>query len=202
MYQKRDKTLNKVLQRIKNGKLPKNGLFKNVQGSNIEEELLMKFKKFVPNRLSERIALEYHNQYHSGVANTALMIKKRFWCRGIDKLVEKIVAQCTTCSQCKDPRISREMLQIPVEPEPRKCIAMDAGSMPVMPWGFNGFLLIVDLATIFISIAPFKRQTAPIIEDIVWKKWISVFGVPADLKSDQTKNIDGDVVKACVTGWE
>ena len=73
------------------------------------------------------------------------------------------------------------------------------GSMPVTAGGFTGFLLVVDLATRFISATPFIRQTATIIEDIVWKKWISVFGVPVDLKSDQAKNMDGKVVNAMCT---
>ena len=55
MYQKGDKILKKVFQCIKNGKLPKNGPFKNVQGSNIEEGLLMKFEIIIVPVVRDRV---------------------------------------------------------------------------------------------------------------------------------------------------
>ena len=199
-HQKKDKALKAGYQCVKSGKQPKKGPLKNIQGLRIVDGILMKFNKVVvPESLTEKIVSECHGQYHNGIDNTTLMIKKRFWWRGIDKLVERVVSQCRTCSQCKTMKTPREKLQIPEEPEPRECIAMDAGSMPVTAGGFAGFLLVVDLATRFISATPFVRQTAPVIEDIVWKKWISVFGVPVDLKSDQAKNMDGNVVNAMCT---
>ena len=110
---------------MKSGKQLKKGPLKNVQGLEIVEGMLMKFNKFVvPETLTENIVSECHVQYHNGIDNTALMIKKIFWWRGIDKLVGKIVSQCRTCSQCKAMKTSREKLQIPDDPEPRECIAM------------------------------------------------------------------------------
>ena len=199
-HQQKDKTLKAAFKEVKRGKQLKKGPLKNVQGLRITEGLLMKFNKVVvPETLTERIVTEYHGQYHSGIDNTTMMIKKRFWWRGIDKEVEKIVGQCRTCSQCKTTKNPREKLQIPEEPEPRECIAMDAGSMPVTAEGFTGFLLVVDLATRFITATPYKNQTAPVIENIVGKAWISIFGVPVNLRSDQAKNMDGTVINAMCT---
>ena len=78
--------------------------------------------------------------------------------------------------------VNCDVFYISEEPEPRECITMDTGSRPVTAGGFTGFLLVVDLATRFISATPFIRQTALIIENIVLMKWISVFGVPRGLK--------------------
>ena len=52
--------------------------------------------------------------------------------------------------------------------------------------GIHSFSARGRFAARFITATPFKNQKAPVIEDIVW---VSIFGVPEDLKSDQAKNM-------------
>ena len=199
-HQKKDGELKDVFKQLKEKKKVRKGAFKNVSGLRVEDGLLMKFNRVViPKTLTDQIITEYHGQYHNGIDNTVMILKKRFWWRGIEKQVESVVDQCTVCSQCKVAKAPKEKLQIPEEPAARECIAMDAGAMPTTLDGYVGFLLVVDLATRFVTATPFKDQTAPVLEGIVWKKWISIFGVPVDLKSDQAKNMDGKVINTMCT---
>ena len=61
----------------------------------------------IPKSLIDRIVVEVHGQYHAGVENTLLMIKSRFYWRGIEKDVRRTVANCRTCVRCK-PRSKRK----------------------------------------------------------------------------------------------
>ena len=79
--------------------------------------------------------------------------------------------------------------------EPRDSIAIDIASMPVSPHGKNGFLLIVDQATKFVSVALLSSAKAEFLHDGLWDKWFSIFGIPSKLQSDQGQNVDGNVIR-------
>ena len=55
------------------------------------------------------------------------------------------------CKVSKDPKA--ELVLNNKKLEPRDSIAIDIASMPVSPRGKNGFCLIVDQATKFVSVA-------------------------------------------------
>ena len=110
----------------------------------------------IPKSLIDRIVVEVHGQYHAGVENTLLMIKSRFYWRGIEKEkdVKRTVANCRTCAQCKPRSKPKAELQPPTRdfgPLERVCI--DVGTMPLSLSGNKKFLLMVDEASKFVVTA-------------------------------------------------
>ena len=69
--------------------------------------------------------------------------------------------------------------------KPRDSIAIDIASMPKSPRGKNGFLLIIDLATKSVSTASLSSAKAEFLKDSLWDKWLSIFGIPSKMRSDQ-----------------
>ena len=196
--QKKDKQLRAVYRCIKNGKRVATGPFKNTKGLNIAKNgLVTRYDRIVvPSNMQAEIIAEVHGQYHSGAENTCLLLKQRFWWRGMDGKVKEKVAECTVCSQCKNLPKPKQALQIPDIPNPMESIAMDFGSLPQDSEGYVGFLLIVDIGTSFISAIPLKDQLATTLEKALWTSWFSTFGMPKSLRSDQAKNMNGTVINA------
>ena len=67
--------------------------------------------------------------------------------------------------------------------------------MPLSSRGKNGFLLMVDLASAFVSVALLSSAKAEFIQDGLWDKWLSIFGIPSELRSDQGRNVDGKMIR-------
>ena len=146
--------------------------------------------------LTDRIVVEVHGQYHAGVENTLLMIKSRFYWRGVKKDVRRTVAKCRTCAQCKPRSKPKAELQSPTRDfDSLERVCIDVGTMPLSLSGNKKFLLMVDEAAKFIVTAVMKDETAHSIKKAIWSKWIPYFGIPTDLHSDQGRNVDGETIR-------
>ena len=66
--------------------------------------------------------------------------------------------------------------------------------MPVSPQELCCFLLIVDLATRFISVAVLSNQKVGTLKQVLWDKWFSIFSIPLKLRSDQGANVNSNVI--------
>ena len=114
----------------------------------------------------------------------------------MNQQVEELVRTCQTCSACKITKAPRAELVLNEDRlEHRDSISIDIASMPKSPRGNNGFLLIIDLATKFVSVALLSSARAEFLHRGLWDKWFSIFGIPSTLRSDQGQNVDGNVIK-------
>ena len=195
--QKKDKDIASAMQQLKRDQKVKEGRFKNFSGMCIENDLLMKgLRVVIPQTCSARIINEYHGQNHPGADNTTLMLKSRFYWRGMAQEVENFVANCRVCAKCKHTKLPRaEMNLREKDMKPRERLAIDFASMPKSKRGNNSFLLMVDSATKYHAVKVGKDQTGPTVEDGLITKWFTYFGYPKEILSDQAKNVDGKVVK-------
>ena len=191
-----DKFVKFVKDRISKDKKINKGPFRNVKGLRIEDGILLKGHRIViPQKLQKVMINEIHGQYHTGTENTVIALKSQFWWKRMVSDTENQIKDCQSCKMCKD-RVNpkAETTLTPEVPKPRDSISMDVGSMPLSARGMCCFLLIVDLATRFVSVAALGNQTAEVLKQALWSKWFSVFGIPTKLRSDQGKNVDGKVI--------
>ena len=196
--QEADPYVRKVMQRLKNGKRIIKGPFRTLKNLNIKNGLLRKGERIViPEKFQAELINQVHGQHHLGSENTILLLKARFWWRGMNQQVEELVRTCQTCSACKitkAPRAELVLNEDRLEPL-RDSISIDIASMPKSLRGNNGFLLIIDLATKFVSVALLSSARAEFLHRGLWDKWFSIFGIPSTLRSDQGQNVDGNVIK-------
>ena len=144
--------------------------------------------------MTECLIKEYHCQHHPGVENTCLLLKKRFYWRGLEKQVEQFIAKCRVCSQCKSGAKPKAPLVIPETTELFEKLAIDIATMVPSSRGYGHILLLVDIFSKMCTAAPLPDETASSVESAIWKSWISYYGIPKELLSDQGSNVDGKVI--------
>ena len=98
----------KVIQCIKTGKKINKGPFRNLKNISVKNGLLRKGERIiVPENFQAELLKDAHGQHHLGIENTMLMLKARFWWRGMNSQVEEFMRTCQTCAACKvskDPK--------------------------------------------------------------------------------------------------
>ena len=195
-FQKEDKALRFVVKKLEEQKKINKGPFRNIRFLHIEDDVLKRGERIViPEKLQREVVDELHGQYHSGAENTVIMVKSRFWWRRMTSQIENWVRDCQSCAACKRQKTPKaELIITPAVPNPRESISIDVASMPISPRGKCCFLLIVDLATRFISVASLSNQKAETLKEALWDKWLSIFSIPIKLRSDQGANVNGNVI--------
>ena len=61
---------------------------------------------------------------------------------------------------------------------------------------FQYVLVITDYFTKFTDVFPLRRHTAPVVADIIMRRWIAYHDVPKQLHSDQGTKFEGHLVRS------
>ena len=194
--QQKDPSFQDALQQLDvSGKITK-GIFKSHSNIAVKDKLLWKGSRImIPKALYKSITQEFHGQYHHGGDNTVLLIKARFYWRGMERYIQDFVAACRTCTQCKVAKGQHSTTQIPEVPLPRDKLGIDIACMPLSHRGNTYMLQMIDMNTKFVATAALSDQQATTIKSSLWPKWFAYFGVPSTILSDQGRNVDGNVIR-------
>ena len=149
----------------------------------------------VPISLQASLIQEYHGQHHPGAENTCLLIKTRFYWRGMEKQIDRFVASCRTCIQSKVSKVQHTEAVIPEKVQPCEKLGIDIACMPSSARGKACIQQMIFAATKFVATAALSDQQAKTIKDCLWTKWFSYFGIPSIILSDQGQNVDGNVIR-------
>lgn len=195
-HQKKDSHMKNAMEQLGNSQTVSRGIYKGHSNLNLANGLLWKGTRIlIPSSLQEKVMSEYHGQYHPGVENTILLLKARFYWRGMEKSIKDFVSTCRTCMQTKVSKIQRSVTQIPDTPKCRERLCIDIACMPKSHRGKSYILQMIDANSKFVATAALNDQQAETIRRELWPKWFSYFGVPRSLLSDQGKNVDGKVIR-------
>ena len=196
-HQAKDLAVADAIKQVKEeGKITK-GIFRTYANLTVDGDVLWKGERVViPASLQETVLTEYHGQYHPGIENTTLMLKSRFYWKGMEKRVHDFVGNCRTCIQTKPSKTQHSTTQLPTAPKCRERLCIDIASMPKSHRGKSYFLQMIDANTKFIATAALDDQQAETIRKVLWPKWFAYFGIPRSLLSDQGTNVDGNVIRA------
>ena len=195
-HQAKDGAIADAIKQLKEeGKVTK-GIFRTYPNLAVDEDVLWKGERvMIPASLQELVLTEYHGQYHPGIENTTLMLKSRFYWKGMEKSVKDFVSSCRTCIQTKSSKTQHSATQLPKAPKCRERLAIDIASMPKSHRGKSYFLQMIDANTKFIATAALEDQQAETLRKVLWPKWFAYFGIPRSLLSDQGTNVDGNVIR-------
>ena len=198
--QRADNDLESVRKQLLDDKEIKKGPFKRFKNISIDQNsmLLMKgFRYIIPRSLTNKIIQEYHCQQHVGIENTIMLLRTRFYWKGLSKEVHDFVTNCRVCRQCKhlpNPRAPLNSTQESASVIFNR-LDIDVASMVESPRGFQYFLIMVDPVTKFCATAAMADQTALTIERAIWSQWMAYFGIPKELLSDQYHSLDGKHIR-------
>ncbi|GFX83964.1 retrovirus-related Pol polyprotein from transposon 412 [Trichonephila clavipes] len=111
--------------------------------------------------------------------------------------VEQWCKSCDVCSARKGPKIrSRGKLHRYNVGAPFERIAFDIlGPLPRTASGNKYLLVVMDYFTKWPEVYPIPDQEAPTVAEAVVQHWISRYGVPLQLHSDQGRNFVSAVLK-------
>ncbi|GFX09382.1 retrovirus-related Pol polyprotein from transposon 412 [Trichonephila clavipes] len=134
---------------------------------------------------------------HFGVMKTLQKVRERFYWNNVRSDVEKCCRICDPCAARKGPRKrTRGRLQLYNVGAPFERIAFDIlGPLPRSSYGNNNILVVMDYFTKWPEAYPIPDQEASTVADVLVQHWISRFGVPLQLHSDQGRNFDSAVCK-------
>ncbi|GFT61666.1 retrovirus-related Pol polyprotein from transposon 412 [Trichonephila clavipes] len=124
---------------------------------------------------------------HFGVMKTLHRVRERFFWGKVRADVEQWCKSCGACSARKGPKIrSRGKLHRYNVGAPFERIAFDIlGPLPRTASGNKYLLVVMDYFTKWPEVYPIPDQEAPTVAEAVVQHWISRYGVPLQLHSDQ-----------------
>ena len=194
--QELDQHISDALRQLESkGKIAK-GVFRSHSNIESKDGIMWKGTRIIiPESLQARLIQEYHGQHHPGAENTCLLMKTRFYWRGMEKQIDRFVASCRTCIQSKVSKGQHTEAVIPGKVQPCEKLGIDIASMPTSRRGKACILQMIDVATKFVATAALSDQQAKTIKDCLWPKWFSYFGIPSIILSDQGQNVDGNVIR-------
>ncbi|GFS87899.1 retrovirus-related Pol polyprotein from transposon 412 [Trichonephila clavipes] len=124
---------------------------------------------------------------HFGVMKTLHRVRERFCWGKVRADVEQWCKSCDACSARKGPKIrSRGKLHRYNVGAPFERIAFDIlGPLPRTASGNKYLRVVMDYFTKWPEVYPIPDQEAPTVAEAVVQHWISRYGVPLQLHSDQ-----------------
>ena len=195
-HQQEDNQLKDAIDQLEKDQEVLTGIYKSYRNLSVSNGMLWKGNRIlIPETLQKKVMQEYHGQYHPGVENTTLLLKTRFYWRGMEKSIKEFVSTCRTCIQTKVSKVQKSETQIPETPKCRERLCIDIACMPKSHRGKSYILQMIDANSKFVATAALDDQQAETIRKVLWPKWFSYFGIPRSLLSDQGKNVDGKVIR-------
>jgi len=146
-----------------------------------------------PRSRQEQILKECHNGHsggHLGVKKTLENIKTRFYWIGCRQSVMDWIKKCDRCLKAKGPnRKTRSAMKKYISGAPFERIAMDIlGPLPVSNRGNKYLLVVMDYFSKWPEVYPISDMETQTIVDVFVKNWVTRFGTPMELHSDQGRS--------------
>lgn len=154
-------------------------------------------RPYVPKTFRLQVFSALHNLAHPGVKATTDLIRQRFVWKELHK---DIVNWCKVCLECQKNKVHRHTKSaIGAYPLP-SCrfshVNIDVvGPLPTSK-GFSYCLTCVDRFSRWPEAFPMTDQTAATIAETLFNGWISRFGVPECISTDQGRAFESDICHA------
>lgn len=176
-------------------------LYKEIYDNNYSKNFGNPLKVIVvPTKLTRNLISIAHNEMpygHLGVAATCWMLKRNFYWKNIINDVKGYIQQCAECQYTKNLKI-KPGLMLPVQQKimrPFQLIGVDiAGPLPITKNQNRFFLVMIDYFTGWVECYALQNiDTQTILKK--FKKWISRFGIPEGIISDNGSQFMSNMAK-------
>ena len=170
--------------------------WEDVPGKGLHKKLQL----VLPQQLVTEVLTKLHNATtggHLGAKKTLERVRTRFYWVGQRRDVEEWCKTCQICAARKsEPKKCKAPLQIEPAKYPLERIAMDIpGPLPETECGNKYILVIGDYFTKWKEAYPMRNMEATTVANILVQEFISRFGVPKYLHTDQGRNFESGLIK-------
>ena len=145
---------------------------------------------------SRHLQLAHDYVAHLGPERTLKQLRRRVFWPHMQRDVFAYVRECTRCQQAKSPAIkTHQPLGQLSATRPLQLVAMDFTFLERASDGRELVLVLTDAFTKWTIAVPVRDQSAKTVVRVLLNDWITKFGVPEQLHSDQGRSFEAEVVK-------
>lgn len=161
---------------------------------NREEKGQVQQQVVIPNASINTILNLCHDQMaHPGREKTFKIVSQRFFWPCMYSTVDAWVRNCRRCT-CRKALPQKAALEPILTTQPLELVCMDF--LQVEPSsGYEHLLVITDHFTKFARVIPTKNETALTTARVLYDNFITIYGFPQRLHSDQGPNFESKVIK-------
>jgi transposase InsO family protein len=168
-------------------------LWESVDGQDVREQIVL------PSSRATAVLREAHDGVsgaHLGVTKTLHKVRERFYWPHMQRDIQQWINSCDVCARAKGPHVkTRGPLQTYNVGAPFERCAMDViGPFPESQRGNRCALIVSDYFTKWVEVFPIPNQEAVTVADCLVNGWVSRYGVPLELHSDQGRNFESAVM--------
>ena len=158
----------------------------------------------LPTCLREMVMESLHDDIlagHFGVKRTKVRVQLRYYWPGYLVDVEEWCNSCIVCQERRGPqsRNVAPLMSIDTGQGPFEQLALDLVKLPVTSRGNQYALVIEDYFTKWVEAFPLQGTAAPSVAQCLLNGWISRFGCPFTILSDQGREFESNLFKALNT---
>ncbi|PIK60525.1 Retrovirus-related Pol polyprotein from transposon [Apostichopus japonicus] len=153
----------------------------------------------VPRSLQEEVIQLLHDNPtsgHLGVRRTMYRVQERYYWNTWRRKVERWCKMCKVCCSRKGPTKGKAKLQTYRVGIPMERIAIDIlGPLPLTDRNNKYIMVVADYFTKWVEAFPLKDQSAETVADTLVTDFVSRFGVPKQIHTDQGRNFESNLFK-------
>lgn len=151
-------------------------------------------RPYLPQEFRKLAFYSIHNLSHPGIRTSRKMISQKFYWPGMNR---DCGLWAKTCIPCQKSKINRHTISdIGNFPQAGRFehIHVDiVGPLPTSPQGYRYCVTVIDRCTRWVEAFPVQDITADIVARSIYDGWITRYGCPTKLTSDQGRQFESNL---------
>ncbi len=154
------------------------------------------FQLVLPHVLRSSVLTSLHNQMgHMGIERTLELVRSRFYWPKMVSDIETKIKNCERCVKRKSqPEKAAPLVNIHTS-RPMELVCMDFLSLEPDSHNTKDILVITDHFTRYAVAIPTRDQKASTVAKCLWEQFLSHYGFPERLHSDQGRDFESRTIK-------